>query len=136
MTKGIVLKGVRWRGWHSSEHWHAESVSLAPSGSSWAHGRTGQRERRTREDKERVGWFDLFDYSNDNNDTFNLRAELKKEELKRKLKEAELKSTDELQRLKLEEEEIKKQEEEFKRKEEEFKKKERVSDNIILFIKI
>jgi hypothetical protein len=55
-----------------------------------------------------------------------LRAETRKEELQRKLREAELNGSSDLQKLKIEEKEIQQQEEQFRIKEEELKKKERV----------
>ena len=55
------------------------------------------------------------------------RTELKKEELKKKLREAELNGSSDLQKLKIEEEELRKQEEDFRVKEEELLKKERLT---------
>ena len=57
-----------------------------------------------------------------------ISTEEKQQELRRKLREAELKGSADLATLKIQEEELKKQEEEFKLKEEELKKKERVID--------
>jgi len=54
-------------------------------------------------------------------------TEEKQQELRRKLREAELKGSADLATLKIQEEELKKQEEEFKLKEEELKKKERLT---------
>ena len=54
------------------------------------------------------------------------RTELKKEELKAKLREAQESDPARFEKLKLEEAELKKQEEDFKKKEEELKKKEKV----------
>lgn len=52
---------------------------------------------------------------------------MKKEELRKKLREAELNGSADLQQLKVQEEELKKQEEEFRQKEEELLKKERLT---------
>lgn len=51
---------------------------------------------------------------------------MRKEELQRKLREAELNGSPDLQKLQIEEKELREQEEQFRVKEEELKKKERV----------
>lgn len=61
---------------------------------------------------------------------FLRRTELKKEELKAKLREAEQNDPVNFGKLKLEQEELQKQEDEFKRKEEELKKKEKVRQDL------
>lgn len=85
-----------------------------PSLFRWRHQARIEREEQARREKEE------FDKTKREN-------EMKKEELRKKLREAELNGSADLQKLKLEEEELQKQEDEFRRKEEELQKKERLT---------
>lgn len=60
------------------------------------------------------------------------RIELKQNEVKQKLKEAEAKGAADLNKLKVEADELKRQEEEFAKKEAELLKKERVIISIVI----